>query len=139
MVSGRNDPGDNDAGADESDAVIDALFASDLVKDVRSEFNARRDEGLSVGDATGAIVDHFRHLLDRPDDGPVVIIALAVLQLLERAPTATFRDAALELLHEGHGFAIRAGENIGFRQDREQLRERLIELLEAATVDPQQS
>jgi len=125
-----------DGTADESDATIDALFASDLAKDVRSEFNARRDEALSVNDATGAVVAHFRHFLERPDDGPVVIITIAVLQLLERAPTATFRDAALDLLREGQGFAFRAGENIGFRRDRDQLRERLIEMLESATIVP---
>ena len=98
--------------SDDSDAVIDALFASDLAKDVRSEFNARRDEGMSVHDATGAVVAQFRHLLERPEEGPVLIIAIAALQQLERAPTATFRDAALDLLREGHGFASRPGESI---------------------------
>jgi hypothetical protein len=118
------------------DAVIDALFASDLAKDVRGEFNARRDEGLSVNDATAAIVGHFQHLLSREEEGPIVIIAVAVLQLLERAPTSTFRDAALDLLREGHGFSRRAGENLSFRRDRERLREQLIELLEAPTSVP---
>src|SRR5262245_20123940 len=122
--------------SEEPDAVIDALFASDLAKDVRSEFNARREEGLSVSDATAAIVAHFRHLLDRPDDGPVVIIAIAVLQLLEHAPMSTFRDAALDLLREGHGFASRANENVSFRRDRQRLREQLIELLELPTIVP---
>jgi hypothetical protein len=122
--------------SEETDAVIDALFASDLAKDVRSEFNVRRDEGLSVQDAAGAIFAHFRHLLDRADEGPVVIIAIAVLQQLERAPTETIRDAAIDLLREGHGFASRPGENLTFRRDREQLRDRLIELLESPTNMP---
>jgi hypothetical protein len=121
---------------DQTDSVIDALFASDLAKEVRSEFNARREEGLSVHDATGAVFAHFRHLLDRPDEGPVVIIAIAVLQQLERAPTETIRDAAVDLLREGHGFASRPGENPTFRRDREQLRDRLIELLESPTNVP---
>lgn len=128
--------GDDESGGDESDAVIDALFASDLAKDVRGEFNARRDEGMNVADATGAVVAHFRHLLDRAEEGPVVLIAIAVLQLLEAAPTTTFRDASLDLLREGHGFALRPGENIGFRRDRERLREQLIEMLESATIVP---
>jgi hypothetical protein len=126
----------SDDAPSEHDAVIDALFASDLAREVRSEFNARRDEGLSVNDATAAIVAHFRHLLDRAEEGPVVIIAIAVLQLLERAPMTTFRDAALDLLREGHGFASRAGENLSFRRDRERLREQLIELLESPTIVP---
>ena len=122
--------------SDDSQAVIDALFASDLAKDVRSEFNARRDEGMSVMDATGAVVAHFQHLLARPEEGPVVIIAIAALQQLERAPTDTFRSAALDLLHEGHGFASRAGENANFRRDRQRLRDQLIELLESPTHVP---
>ena len=122
--------------SDETDAVIDALFASDLARDVRSEFNARRDEGLSVNDATSAIVASYGHVLSRPEEGPVVIIAIAVLQLLERAPTATLRDAALELLSEGHGFVMRAGENLTFRRDRDRLREQLIELLASPVIVP---
>ena len=123
---------------DPRDAVIDALFASDLAKDVRSEFNARRDEGLSVHDAAGAVFSHFRHLLDRADEGPVVIIAIAVLQQLERALTEAIRHAAIDLLREGHGFASRPGENPTFRRDRERLREELIEILESPTRVPDQ-
>ena len=88
-------PDDDDDDDDQRSAVIDALFASDLARDVRSEFNARRDEGLSVHDATGAIVAAYGHGLPRAEEGPVVIIALAVLQLLEGAPTATFREITL--------------------------------------------
>lgn len=126
----------SDDDRDARDAVIDALFASDLAKDVRAEFNARRDEGLSVDDATAAIVASYGHVLPRPEEGPVVIIAIAVLQLLERAPTATFRDASLDLLREGHGFATRPGENLTFRRDRDRLRAQLIELLASPVIAP---
>ena len=123
-----------DADRDQRDVVIDALFASDLARDVRSEFNARRDEGMNVNDATSTIVASYGQVLARPDEGPVVIIAMAVLQLLERAVTPTFRDTALDLLREGHGFASRPGENLTFRRDRERFRQQLIEMLEAANV-----
>jgi hypothetical protein len=123
-----------DAGADDRDSVIDALFASDLARDVRGEFKARRDEGLSVHDATAAIVAHFRHLLDHPDDGPVVIIVMALLQLLEGAPTGPLRDAALGLLREGHGFATRRSEDQSLRSERARLRTQLITMLERAQV-----
>lgn len=119
---------------DDRDVLLDALFASDLAKDVRSEFNAQRDAGLSVNDATSHVVSHLRHLLDHPKEGPVVIIALAVLQSLERAPISAFRDAALELLHEGHGFASRAGENASFRRERERLRSKFITLLQSGNL-----
>ena len=61
---------------------------------------------------------------------------IAVLQQLERAPTETIRDAAGDLLREGHGFASRPGENLMFRRDREQLRDQIIELLESRTNEP---
>jgi len=128
--------------SEDTDAVIDALFASDLARDVRSEFNARRDEGLSVHDATAAIVAHFRDLLDHPQDGPVVIIVMALLQLLEGSPIAALRDAALELLQEGHGFVARDGESTSARTDRQQLRTQLIAMLERQQVesdDPERS
>lgn len=131
-------PAEEDGASENSgrEAVVDALFASDLAKDVRGEFNARRDEGMSVSDATGAIVAAYGHVLSRPEEGPVVIIAIAVLQLLEHAPTATFRDAALDLLREGHGFFTRPGESVSSRRQREELREQLIDLLESPTNVP---
>ena len=129
-------PSDVPDGPDDRDGVIDALFASDLAREVRSEFNARRDEGMTVRDATSTIVASHGHVLSRPEEGPVVIIALAVLQLLEHSPTTTFRDAALDLLREGHGFLTRPGENATFRRDRERLRERLIEMLQSPTNVP---
>ena len=127
---------DGETDHDQRDAVIDALFASDLAKDVRGEFNARREQGSSVHDATGAIVATYGHVLSRPEEGPVVIVALAVLQLLEGAPTATFCDAAIDLLHEGHGCGTRAGENLSSRRDRDRLRDQLIALLESPTNVP---
>ena len=127
---------DEDTADNERDAVIDALFASDLAKEVRGEFNARREEGMSVVDATSTIVASYAHVLSRPEEGPVVIIALAVLQVLEHAPMPTFRDAALDLLREGHGFAERAGENLTFRRDRERLQDSLIAMLESVEIPP---
>jgi hypothetical protein len=119
-----------------TDEVVFALFASDLAQDVRSEFNNRREDGASIAEATGAVVGSFRHLLDRADEGPVVIVALAVLQLRDGALDATFRDAALDLLREGHGFELRPGENLAARRDRQRLRDQLTAALEAADVAP---
>ena len=126
----------SDDDRDQRDAVIDALFASDLAREVRTEFNARRDEGMGVDDATSAIVASYGHVLARPEEGPVVIIAIAVLQRLEHALSDTLRDAALDLLREGYGFSARAGERLDLRRDRERLRDRLIELLESPTNVP---
>ena len=117
-----------------SDELLAGLFASDLAQDVRAEFNERRGYGLSVGEATGAVVDSFRHLLERADDGPVVIVTLAALQLCDRELHPTMRDAAVELLRDGHGFERRADEHSDRRRDRERLRQDLCAALEAAAV-----
>lgn len=114
------------------DELLYTLFASDLAQDVRAEFSERRGYGLSVADATGATVAAFRHLLGRPDEGPVVIVALAALQLRDGALDATFREAAIDLLREGHDFQPRAEENPSARRDRQRLRQELLELLERA-------
>ena len=121
---------------DERDAIIDALFASDLAKDVRSEFNALREDGQTVHDATAAVLAHFRGVLDDAEEGPVVIIVMALLQLFEGAPTATLRDAALELLRQGYGSATGRGEKPSRSRDRQRFHAQLIEMLEAAPVDP---
>ena len=117
-----------------SDELLAGLFASDLAQDVRAEFNERRGYGLSVGEATGAVVGSFRHLLDRADDGPVVIVTLAALQLRDGELHPTMRDAAVELLRDGHGFERRADEHPDRRRGREQLRQALCAALEAAAV-----
>lgn len=116
------------------DALAHQLFASDLAQDVRGEFNARRDEGMAVADATSAVVVMFRHLLARPEEGPIVIVAIAALQLRDGALSATFRNSAIELLRDGLGFEIRPGEMRTAREEREQFRQQLLTEMTDATV-----
>ena len=116
------------------DALLQALFASDLAQEVRAEFNERRGYGMSVVEATGEVIGSFRHLLERPEEGPVVIVTLAALQLLDGELHATMRDAAVELLREGHGFERRSDETAQRRRERERLREELCAAVEAAAV-----
>ncbi len=116
------------------DEVMYALFASDLAQDVRAEFNDRRNAGLSVADTTATVIGAFNHLLLRDEEGPVVIIAIAALQLRDGAIDLTFRDAAIDLLNEGHGFDRRPGEMTSAGNDREQFRQQLIAALTQAAV-----
>jgi hypothetical protein len=109
------------------------LFASDLANDVRAEFEEKRGYGMNVADATAAVVAAFGDLLARPDEGPVVIVALAALQLREGRLLASIRDAALELLRDKQGFATRPGEPLAARRQREALRQALLAALESAS------
>jgi len=117
-----------------SDELADALFASDLAQDVRTEFNDRREIGLSIADAMAEVVAAFRHHLDRPDDGPVVIVVLAALQMIEGALSSTFRDAAIELIRDGHGFQTQRSEVIDKHLDRKRLLHDLSAALATAQV-----
>ncbi len=116
------------------DAFLLPLFASDLARDVRSEYDQTRGYGLGVAEATSAVLASFGALLNRPDEGPVIIIVLAALQLRDHALHASFREAALGLLHAGHGFASHPGEPSTTRHQRDALRLALIAALETAPV-----
>lgn len=108
------------------------LFASDLARDVRAEYDEKRAVGLDVVDATRAVVAAFGEVLARHDEGPVVIFALAALQLHDGALNPGLRDAALDLLREGYGFLARPGEALADRHQREALRQAFIAALECA-------
>ena len=87
-----------------------AVFASDLARDVRSEYEDRRAIGLEVPDATREVFAAFRNALDRPEDGPIVIVALAALQLADGALDATMRDAAMAMIAKPANAAPVAGD-----------------------------
>jgi hypothetical protein len=74
------------------------LFASDLAQEIRAEFFDRTEFGVPVRDATAHVLARFAKLLDDPNDGPVVIVSLAALQLDCGQLFESIRDAAIELI-----------------------------------------
>jgi len=122
--------GDPDADAD----PFDALFAADVARDVRDEFVEQHAAGGGVAGATAAVVQRFRHLLGDPAEGPVVILALAAMQLRHRQLHASLRDAAVDLLNDPATLAVRPGEPSAFRAERDRLRRSLLRALRDAAV-----
>ena len=114
---------------------FDALFAGDLAAEIRGEFDERVAFGLPVADATAAVVEQFGGLLRDPDDGPVVLLALAALQLLNRGLQPAVRDAALELLEGGARFAGPTGDSTRDAERRRLLSELEAELLASVAVE----
>ena len=79
------------------------IFDNDTALDVRGDFEGALAEGLDVEAATERIFDEYAEALDDPDDGPVIRLALAALQLEHGALQPAVRDAALEVIDGGEG------------------------------------
>jgi len=84
---------------------FDPLFASDLAREVRSEFESLLLYGIPPAEAAGAVFEQFGGILSDPDEGPVVFVAVAALQWREGDLQAVVRDAALELIAGGEALA----------------------------------
>ena len=74
------------------------LFTSDLATEIRNEFVDRTEFNVPVRDATAHVLARFRDLLGDPNDGPVIIVCLAALQLESGELFASIRDAAIGLI-----------------------------------------
>ena len=114
--------------------VFAPLFASDLAGQVRETFAEMIDFGASVSAATQETIARFGGALKDDRDGPVIIIALAALQVREREIFASIRNAALELLHDAAVDKLLTSESAGRSQVRAVLDE-LQETLEAIEVE----
>lgn len=110
------------------------LFTSDLAAEVRGEFFDRSEFGVPVRDATAHVLTRFGKLLGDPNDGPVLIVCLAALQLDSRQLFESIRDAAVELIESRE--AQRAWKCLDHQlgQDRRAVLERLATALREAQV-----
>ena len=95
-----------------------ALYASDLATEVRQEFEDRMGFGTSAAEATAAVVQQFGQAMHDANDGPVILLALAALQLHHGQVEPAFRDAALELIDDGTAERAYNALNPGHATDR---------------------
>ena len=113
---------------------FDPLLASDLAGQVRETFREMLDFGASVTAATQETIHRFEGALSHPVDGPVIILALAALQLAQGQIHASIRNAALEILRAGAAETLIASEPASRRQVRQLLAE-LAEVLEGLETE----
>lgn len=106
------------------------LFASDLAEQVRETFEELIGFGGSPVAATQETVHRFGGLLNDEQDGPVILIVLAALQLKHGVVFSSIRDAAIEAIDSGHAARL-AGGGGGDATVKRQLRDLLAELREA--------
>ena len=114
--------------------VATALLSSDLAQEVRSEFEGRLAVGLPVPTATAHAFARFRTALADPDDGPVVILALAALQWREGYVQAVIRDAAVDLIDTGEATAAYRSADAAARRGRAALLEAFADVLRDGAV-----
>lgn len=110
------------------------LFASDLAEQVRESFEEMIGFGGSVTAATQETISRFEGALKNPQEGPVVILALAALQIRERQMHSSIRDAALEILQSSDADRLIATEPTARKQVQEILEE-MQDLLESLEDD----
>ena len=86
---------------DELTVLTAPFLASDLAQEVQNVYFERAGVGVGAGPATQAVFETFRDLLGDPNEGPVIFLALACLQLRRRDVLPPVRDAALALIESG--------------------------------------
>jgi hypothetical protein len=126
----KNEP----TAAEARQQLLSALLASDLAVEVSAVFNGRRSVGFSVPAATAHVFATFRAALGSPQDGPVVLIALAALQLREGHVQPVIRDAALDLIDTGEAINAYRSQDAGQRKATRQMVEQLESLLKETDV-----
>ncbi|GGK94921.1 hypothetical protein Ppa06_63180 [Planomonospora parontospora subsp. parontospora] len=82
-----------------------ALFSDDLACDVRDGYRGLIEDGTADEDAQRHVLESYAEVLDDPDEGPVVWLALAVAQSKIGRLDATVRDRALGIIERGEGLS----------------------------------
>jgi hypothetical protein len=95
----------DDAPAEEQPDTLETLtglfLASDLAREVQNVYYEHAGTGVGAGYATQAVFEAFRNLLGDPNEGPVIFMAIAAMQLRARNVLEPIRDAALALIESG--------------------------------------
>jgi len=77
------------------------IFDSDEAADIRALFEDQLQTGASIPHATAVVLRESKDVLDDPDDGPIVWLALAMLQLNRNVLQPAVRDRALAVIDGG--------------------------------------
>ena len=110
------------------------IFEDDVAMDVRDSFEAALAEGLNVRSATERVLEEHEEALEDIDEGPVVRLALAALQLEQGVLQPGIRDHALTVINQGQDLDRweEAGEEAV--AERRQVLEELAQRLRSASI-----
>jgi hypothetical protein len=87
------------------------LFSSDMARDIRDFYRERIEEGIEDAEATRLTLEKFRNYFDDPEEGPVLLVALAVTESKIGRLDPVLRDWALAAIDSGADLATWAQEN----------------------------
>ena len=87
------------------------LFSSDMARDIRDFYRERIEDGIEDAEATRLTLEKFRSYLDDPEEGPVVLVALAVTQSKIGRLDPVVRGRALAAIDSGADLATWEQEN----------------------------
>lgn len=87
------------------------LFSSDMARDIRDSYRERIEAGIEDAEATRLTLEEFRRSLDDPEEGTVLLVALAVTQSKIGRLDPVIRGRALAALDSGADLATWEQEN----------------------------
>lgn len=79
------------------------IMDDDLALDIKAEFEDAVNEGLGVPQATARILEAFLDVSQDEDEGPILYLALAQLQLEKNHLLPEVKNQALQIIKNGIG------------------------------------
>ena len=79
------------------------LFDDDISMDIQAEFEAAIEDGMNIKEATKLVLDSFEEVLTDNDEGPIVYLTLAALQLEKGSVQKSIRKMALDIIENDGG------------------------------------
>jgi hypothetical protein len=97
------------------------IFDNDVALDIRDAFEDAVSEGLDSSAATQRVLEEFAQAAEDFDDGPVISLALAALQLQREALQPEMRERALHIIATGEGLRSWAAVDAATLDERRQV------------------
>lgn len=79
------------------------VFDDDISMDIKAEFDNAIAEGMSLKQATKQILVSFSDVLNDEEEGPLVYIVLAALQIRQGTVIRKIKQEALKIISAGQG------------------------------------
>ena len=93
------------------------IFEDDFAIDVKDEFENAIEDGANIATATNQVLLAYEDVVDDEDDGPVLYLALAALQLEQGQLEESIKNKALAVIEEGKG--LERWEEVGVEEVNE--------------------
>lgn len=79
------------------------IFEDDIAMDIKTEYEDAICEGISMKETTKQILESYRDILDDVDEGSIVYLALAALQIEQGTVLKKVKQTTLKIIDSGKG------------------------------------